>query len=441
MVTVAPGVLTLQKPDGGTVYVLGTAHTSQSAAEAAEELIRATSPSAVVLELCKRRAWMAVRTPPPRLEPAAAESSSLSSSSPPPSPQSSPPQQSQQQQPPPSAAAATSAPGRLELAGSLSSLLTDWTEAIGMQYSAFERVLGDQHAGGEFAAAAAEARRLGARVVLGDRDVALTQRRLRRLTPLSEVVLFVVGWEDGAWVRRQAELRMNAAEKMRATTAALDAATAASASASAAGATERDAAEAREEVRRLCDELRRQSEVGVRAAAPSYADAMLMETLRRFWCFELIDAAHRAKLRRAFERVHDADFDDMPLTPTVKQVMLDERDVVLAHALKSCEGDRVVGVVGKGHLDGIRRLWGEDTAALLPAALEEPPLPLGRCAVVAGAVAGVPWGLWRSRRFRWGLGAASLGLAGGAAWLVDALQRRADFYERSQREEAARAAG
>ena len=420
----APDVITLQKPDGGTVYLLGTAHTSQSAVAAAEELVRATSPSAVVLELCKRRSWMAARAPPPRLEPEDAV--------PPPPP---PPQQQQQPPPPPSAAAA-SAPGRLELAGSLSSLLTDWTEAIGMQYLAFERVLGDQHAGGEFAAAAAEARRLGARVVLGDRDVDLTQRRLRRLTPLIEVVQFALGWEDGAWARRQAELRMEAAEQLRTTTAALDVATAASASA---GATERDAAE----VRRLCAELRLQSEAAVRAAAPSYADAVLMETLIRFWCFELIDAAQRAKLRRAFERVHDADFDDMPLTPTVKQVMMDERDVVLAHAIKSCEGERVVGVVGKGHIDGIRRLWDEDTAALLPAALEEPPLPLGRCAVVAGATVGVPWGLWRSRRFRWGLGAAGLGVVGGAVWLVDALQRRAEFYERSQRggEVGAKAAG
>jgi len=83
-----------------------------------------------------------------------------------------------------------------------------------MQYLAFERVLGDQHAGGEFAAAAAEARRLGARVVLGDRDVDLTQRRLRRLTPLIEVVQFALGWEDGAWARRQAELSEEAEERV-----------------------------------------------------------------------------------------------------------------------------------------------------------------------------------------------------------------------------------
>ena len=41
--------------------------------------------------------------------------------------------------------------------------------------------------------------------------------------------------------------------------------------------------------------------------------------------------------------------------------------MVLAHALKSCPGAAVVGVVGKGHVPGIRRLWAQDTAALLPA--------------------------------------------------------------------------
>ena len=139
-------VTELEKPDGGRVYLLGTAHTSQESAAHAVCLMRAVRPSAVVVELCKGRRHMLASAPPP---------------------------------PSPSGAAGSGGLSTGDLAGSLSGVLADWTTAISLQYDTYERVLGDA-AGGEFHAAASEAARLGARVVLGDRDVALTLLRLKR---------------------------------------------------------------------------------------------------------------------------------------------------------------------------------------------------------------------------------------------------------------------
>ena len=51
-------VTELEKPDGGRVYLLGTAHTSQESAAHAVCLMRAVRPSAVVVELCKGRRHM-----------------------------------------------------------------------------------------------------------------------------------------------------------------------------------------------------------------------------------------------------------------------------------------------------------------------------------------------------------------------------------------------
>ena len=173
------------------------------------------------------------------------------------------------------------------------------------------------------------------------------------------------------------------------------------------------------------------------AAASDYCDAVLAEMLWRFWCFERIGPAERARLRAALARVHRAELDEAALTPSMRRVLLDERDVVLAHALKSCPGAAVVGVVGKGHVPGIRRLWAQDTAALLPAVLEEPPPPLGRYVALGAACVALPVGAYRSRGLRLVLGTTALGVAGGAAWLVNAVKQRVAFYERCQQEEHA----
>ena len=106
-------VTELEKPDGGRVYLLGTAHTSQESAAHAVGLMRAVRPSAVVVELCKGRAHMLHQsTPPPRPTSGGGEFSGA------------------------------------EVAGSLSAVLADWTAAITLQYDTYERVLGDAVDGG-----------------------------------------------------------------------------------------------------------------------------------------------------------------------------------------------------------------------------------------------------------------------------------------------------
>ena len=189
-------VTELEKPDGGRVYLLGTAHTSQESAAHAVCLMRAVRPSAVVVELCKGRRHMLNSAPAP------------------------PP-------PPSSSGAAGSDDSSLgNLASSLSGVLADWTTAISLQYDTYERVLGDA-AGGEFHAAASEAARLGARVVLGDRDVGLTLLRLKRLTPPAELLQTLLGWEDGESFRRRAYERMEEAQRLDAAATALSACAAA----------------------------------------------------------------------------------------------------------------------------------------------------------------------------------------------------------------------
>lgn len=43
--------------------------------------------------------------------------------------------------------------------------------------------------------------------------------------------------------------------------------------------------------------------------------------------------------------------------PAATRVLLDERDDILARALRSARGSRVVGVVGLAHVDGIEQRW------------------------------------------------------------------------------------
>ncbi|CAE8639795.1 unnamed protein product, partial [Polarella glacialis] len=73
-----------------------------------------------------------------------------------------------------------------------------------------------------------------------------------------------------------------------------------------------------------------------------------------------------------------------------RQVYVDERDVVLAHALKNAPGERVVGVVGLAHLAGIQRNWVRKTSEVLPYLFEEPPRWLLPQVVGAGLVASFP---------------------------------------------------
>ncbi len=45
------------------------------------------------------------------------------------------------------------------------------------------------------------------------------------------------------------------------------------------------------------------------------------------------------------------------IAPEVANILVDERDVVLADSIKKANGKRVVAVVGMAHMDGISRAW------------------------------------------------------------------------------------
>lgn len=55
---------------------------------------------------------------------------------------------------------------------------------------------------------------------------------------------------------------------------------------------------------------------------------MLEELFQRFWCYELIGPKERSRLREALDGLHRVDMTSLPLSPTLRRVILDERDAV-----------------------------------------------------------------------------------------------------------------
>ena len=53
--------------------------------------------------------------------------------------------------------------------------------------------------------------------------------------------------------------------------------------------------------------------------------------------------------------------------PALKRVLIDERDMFLTHKMRDSEGERIVAVVGAGHLDGIKKALAEHQTADLEA--------------------------------------------------------------------------
>ena len=148
-------VVTLRRADGATVYLLGTCHVSATSASEASALVREVRPSTVVLELCPSRRSMLYETSRSRAKDAGLP-------------------------PPPRRRRNTTT--KSEVTNTLWNVLTDWTEAISLQYAALDSLVGETNeVGAEFRAANDAAISVGAEVVLGDRAVALTQLRLKRL--------------------------------------------------------------------------------------------------------------------------------------------------------------------------------------------------------------------------------------------------------------------
>jgi len=57
--------------------------------------------------------------------------------------------------------------------------------------------------------------------------------------------------------------------------------------------------------------------------------------------------------------------------PGVRRILIDERDQYLAHKIRTAPGEKIVAVVGAGHVPGIRKYWAEDVD--LPSLEQMPP--------------------------------------------------------------------
>ena len=60
--------------------------------------------------------------------------------------------------------------------------------------------------------------------------------------------------------------------------------------------------------------------------------------------------------------------------PDVKKVLIDERDIYLSEKIKKAEGQRLVAVVGAGHVSGIKKIFQEDRSAELKEITTIPPV-------------------------------------------------------------------
>lgn len=379
-------LIVLRKPDGGEVHLLGTCHSSAASASAAAELVTRVRPLVVVLELDESRRHI--------LQEDDGDGDGDESSS--------------------------SGSNMRGVASEVGSVMSDWTSFIQLQYSALDS-LGVPRAGGEFRAAAKAGEACGAHVVLGDRSVATTQIRLRRLTPLYEMITALF-YDDPQWVEDQAVDRHETAKQLERTSAEL------------AEALEMPRGAAREaRLHALSDTLARQSTRAVDLSFPPLLDGVFYNLMSRFWRKQVIGAPEKEKLRTAIEGLHRVDpLTSSSLSPTWRRVLIEERDVVLADVLKRQPGERVVGIVGKGHLAGIAKAWEEETASRVPEMLAQPPANLFLQPVVIGTAAavGAAYGMVRSRVVRVACGGVAVGAVAFTAMAAD----RLSFYKRTQRE-------
>ena len=84
--------------------------------------------------------------------------------------------------------------------------------------------------------------------------------------------------------------------------------------------------------------------------------------------------------------------------PALKRVLIDERDMFLTHKMRDAEGERVVAVVGAGHVEGIKKALAEHQTADLEAINTIPPVsPVwkwigwGVPVAILGSIAYIGW--------------------------------------------------
>jgi pheromone shutdown-related protein TraB len=84
--------------------------------------------------------------------------------------------------------------------------------------------------------------------------------------------------------------------------------------------------------------------------------------------------------------------------PALKTVLIDERDLYLSHKMRETKGNRIVAVVGAGHLEGIRKALQEEREADLRELEKIPPVSSvwkwvgwGIPAAIVGSIAYIGW--------------------------------------------------
>ncbi|MDD3813955.1 MAG: TraB/GumN family protein [Desulfocapsaceae bacterium] len=65
------------------------------------------------------------------------------------------------------------------------------------------------------------------------------------------------------------------------------------------------------------------------------------------------------------------------ILPNVKKVLIDERDIYLSEKIKATTGNRLVAVVGAGHVQGIQKLFPIDNSKMLEEITTIPPISKG----------------------------------------------------------------
>ncbi|MBU0664882.1 MAG: TraB/GumN family protein [Proteobacteria bacterium] len=65
------------------------------------------------------------------------------------------------------------------------------------------------------------------------------------------------------------------------------------------------------------------------------------------------------------------------ILPNVKKVLIDERDIYLSEKIKATNGNRLVAVVGAGHVAGIQKLFAIDNSRILDKISTIPPISKG----------------------------------------------------------------
>ena len=348
---VTRSLLVLPTACGGTAYVLGVEHLSPSAAALVRQLVRGRRPQTVVLELDEQRA-RALGVPLLAAAPAAAAVGTGS-------------------------AAGAGAGSDLDVAyparggfPGVPALLFASIASAAM--GAVSELYAGQRYGGELVAGAAAAREVGARLVLADRDLALTLQRAAPELPLALSLALLPCALGGVHTapRYSPPPRLMGALLLRA--AARD---------------WRGVGDALEEVALDSDASR----AGRTLRTFNLQMAELVRSGR-------VSHAGRRALGASLQRVLAAVESDPQLTRDVPAAIAAERDVLLAHAIRGAPGRCVVAIVGKGHLDGIARHWNgaidadigdsagrggsrsnrDDAAAAVNALLQPPPFSTAR---------------------------------------------------------------